>query len=144
MGIKTDEEIVFRVLGQIQRWLNRFLQFQFSDLMFNVQILHATHFNQKELFAMYLEAGQYGYPVKNRAAAMMGLEPIEVMNMAYLENDLLKLHEEFIPLQSSHTMVSGGEAGLGGGLAGNKNGRPEKSPDKKADETTRADDKPNA
>src|SRR5690606_12203316 len=104
MSIKTDEEIVFRALTQIQRWINRYLRFQFGDLLFNVSILHATQFNKKELFDMYLQAGQYGYPVKNHAAAMIGLEPIEVMNMAYLENDLLKLHEEFIPLMSSHTL----------------------------------------
>lgn len=137
LSVKTDEQIVFRVLNQIQRWVNRFLQFHFSDLLFNVQILHATEFNRKELFAMYLEAGQYGYPVKNRAAAMIGLEPIEVMNMAYLENDLLKLHEEFIPLMSSHTM---GAEGVGG--IADKGGAPKKKPDEISDESARRQDKP--
>src|SRR5690606_39850254 len=52
MSIKTDEEIVFGVLTQIERWVNRFLKFQFKDLMFNVSILHVTHFNRKEMFDM--------------------------------------------------------------------------------------------
>src|SRR5690606_25750088 len=118
MSVKTDEQIVFGVLNQLQRWINRYLGFRFKDLLFNVTILHATEFNKKEIFAMYLEAGQYGVPVKSHISAVVGLEPIEVMNMAYLENVLLKLHEEFIPLMSSHTMGIDGAAGVGSGSAG--------------------------
>lgn len=133
-GIKTDEEIVFDVLTQIERWVNRYLKLNFKDLFFNVSILHLTHFNRQEMFKMYIEAGQYGLPVKNHISAVVGLSPIETMNMAYLENDLLEMHEEFIPLKSSHTM-SGKDL---------EEGRPEKDDDDKADETIREEDKPNA
>lgn len=139
MSIKTDEQIVFGVLTQIQRWVNRYLGYQFKDLLFNVSILPVTEFNKKEMFSMYLEAAQYGYPTKNHAAAVLGLEPIEVMNMAYFENDILKLHEKFIPLMSSHTMGAEGAAGLGG-----TGGAPKKEPANVSDETARSQDKPNA
>src|SRR5205085_2599340 len=113
MSIKTDEEIVFGVTAQINRWLNRYLGYQFSgDLMFNVNILNITHFNRDEMFKMYMQAGQYGVPIKSHLCATVGLDPIETMNMAFLENDLLKLHEEFVPLFSSNTMsVQLGEDG---------------------------------
>lgn len=143
MSIKTDEEIVFGVLTQIQRWVNRYLRFHFGDLMFNVNILHVTHFNRKEMFDMYIQSGQYGIPVKSHISAVVGLEPIEVMNMAYLENDLLKFHEEFIPLSSSHTMGSGRASGLGSGSVGNTGGAPKKDPDAISDEGARAQDKQN-
>lgn len=138
LGIKTDEEIVFGVLTQIERWVNRYLKFQFSDLMFNVDILDVTHFNQEEKFKMYLESAQYGIPVKSHVSATIGLSPIETMNMAYLENDILEMHEKFIPLMSSHTMSVD--------ELGNKaeDGRPKSDPSKVSDETARAEDKPNA
>ncbi|MGA9219595.1 MAG: hypothetical protein WBZ57_00215 [Pseudomonas graminis] len=140
MSIKTDEEIVFAVLTQIERWLNRFLKSEFKDLLFNVDILHVTEFNKQEMYKMYLEVGQFGLPVKNRLSAVVGLDPIEVMSMSYLENDLLKMHEEWIPLMSSHTMGDGAVAGQQSGA----NGRPKKDPSKVSDETARAKDKPNA
>lgn len=138
MSIKTDEEIVFGVLTQIERWLNRYLKFNFKELLFNINILHVTHFNRQEMYKMYLEAGQYGIPVKNHLSAVVGLSPIETMNMAYLENDLLKMHEEFIPLMSSHTM-GGDEIGAKG-----EDGRPNKSATEVSDETSRGQDKPSA
>lgn len=135
MSIKTDEEIVFGVLTQIERWVNRYLKFNFKDLLFNINILHLTHFNRQEMFKMYIEAGQYGLPVKNHISAVVGFSPIETMNMAHLENDLLKMHEEFIPLRSSHTMSDKDIK---------SEGRPNLDEDEKSDETARADDKPNA
>jgi hypothetical protein len=141
MSIKTDEEIVFGVLTQITRWLNRYLKFEYSNLMFNVDILHVTHFNRQDMYKMYLEAGQYGLPVKNHLSATIGLSPIETMNMAYLENDILELHEKFIPLQSSHTM-SGDE--LVAGQQKGEDGRPKKEATEVSDETARGQDKPNA
>jgi hypothetical protein len=137
MSIKTDEEIVFSVLTQIERWLNRYLKFEFADLMYNVRILHVTHFNRQEMYKMYLEAGQFGIPVKSHLSATVGLDPIETMNMAYLENELLKMHEEFIPLQSSHTMSD--DVSQNG-----EDGRPKKDATEVSDETSRGQDKPNA
>jgi len=137
MSVKTDEEIVFAVVTQIQRWLNRYLRFQFKDLLFNVEILHVTYYNQQETYKMLVESGTYGVPVKNRLSAVVGLDPLEAMNMAYLENELLKMHEEWLPLMNSHTM--GEEVPQNGA-----DGRPKKDPKKVSDETARAQDKPNA
>jgi hypothetical protein len=138
MSIKTDEEIVFGVLTQIERWLNRYLKFEHNNLFFNVRMLHITRFNQKEMFDMYMQAGQFGVPVKSHISATVGLEPIEMMNMAHLENNILKMHEEFIPMMSAHTMTDeqGNEDG--------GDGRPKKKASETSDETARSQDKPNA
>src|SRR5699024_1806799 len=93
MGIKTDEQIVFDVLTQIERWVNRYIKLNVKgEMLFNVDILDVTQFNKKEMFDMYLQASQYGLPVKNHLSATIGLSPIETMSMAYLENDILELH----------------------------------------------------
>lgn len=136
MSIKTDEEIVFNVLTQIERWLNRYLKFMFKDLMFSVSILHVTHFNRKEMFDMYMSAGQYGIPVKNKLSAVVGFSPIETMNMAYLENDLLEMHKEFVPLMSSHTMSDKSIQDI------NEGGREKLDDDELSDEGARTRDKP--
>lgn len=133
-GIKTDEQIVYTLISQINTWINRYLRFNFKDLMFNLTLLNVSYFNAKEVFDMYLQAGQYGVPVKSHLCAVVGLEPVEMMGMAYLENDLLKLQEEFIPLQSSHTQ-SGGDNGDG------SNGAPKKDANELTDEGAKSRDK---
>lgn len=143
LSVKTDEQIVFGALTQIERWLNRFLKFNFKDLLFNVSILHVTHYNRADMFKMYLEGGQYGSPLRNHLNAVIGFSPIETMNMAYLENEILKMHEQFIPMMSSHTMGADEIAEQ----TGNKNGTdgaPKKDAKDVSDETARSEDKPNA
>ena len=145
MSIKADEEIVFTLLTQIERWLNRYLKNEFSDLLYNVNILPVTRFNQDIMYKMYLESATYGVPVKSHLSATVGLDPIEVMNMAYLENDLLEMHEGWIPLQSAHTMSNEEEQPKESGTSASKEGRPAQTdPSKVADETARGKDKPNA
>lgn len=136
-SIKTDEEIIFGVLTQIERWINRYFKFQFADLYYGVKMLPVTYFNQEVTYKMYLELATYGAPTKLMMVATAGLEPIEVINMAYLENEILNLNEEFIPLQSAHTMPN--EEGVDPNATG---GRPKTK--KPSDETTRAKDKPSA
>lgn len=133
MSIRSDEEMVFSLLTQIERWLNRYLKLKFSDLMFNVSILPVTRFNQSEMYKMYLEGGSMGVPVKSHLSATLGLDPIEVMNMSFLENDILKMHEEWIPLQSSHTMTDEGGNG--------KDGAPKKDATSISDEGAKSRDK---
>lgn len=137
MSIKTDEEIVFAVLTQIQRWLNRYLKEEFSELLFHVNILHVTIFNQQEMYKMFLESAQFGAPVKSHLVATIGLDPIEVMNMSFLENDILKMHEEWIPLQSAHTMGDDDAVAQQKG----KEGTPKKSAEAISDEGARSRDK---
>lgn len=137
-SIKVDEELVFKYLAQVERWLNRYLKIKFNKLMFNISVLPITTFNQKEKYDMYINAGQYGFPVKSEIGAVLGLSPVEVMSKAYLENDILKMHEQFIPLQSSHTQGSSEEVVE---VDSNKEGRPEVDAKDASDETARAKDK---
>ena len=143
-SIKTDEELVFITLSQMKRWLNRYLKFKYGkNLMFNVDLLNITEFNQKEKYDMYIGAGQYGLPVKSHIASILGLKPIEVMSMAYLENDLLEMHKEFIPLQSSHTMSN--DVNENESSTRSESGGRDKLPEnERSAETERNDTKPSA
>lgn len=115
MSVISDEAVVFNLLSQVERWLNRYLRFEFKELYFNVKMLPVTWYNREKMHQMYLMSAQYGVPVKSHLSAVVDLEPIEVMNMSYLENDLLKMHEEWIPLVSSHTQTNEDMANQSGG-----------------------------
>jgi hypothetical protein len=109
-SIQTDEEIIFGVLTQLERWLNRKVKkFLKSYKYFRVNMLNITIFNAKEVFDNSFKAAQYGLPTKMMAASALGINPSSLMNMAFLENDVLNLHEKFIPLKSSHTSNSNEE-----------------------------------
>jgi hypothetical protein len=103
LSIKTDEEIAFSVLRQIERWINKKLKSVSGAYKFKVNMLDITVFNKDAMFEMYLKAAQFGLPTKTMACASLGLSPNAVSSMCYLENDILGLHDKFIPLQSSHT-----------------------------------------
>lgn len=134
LSIKTDEEIIFSMYMQIERWLNRRIKLLSLSEYFSITILPITVFNRDEMFKMYMESGNAGFPVKNHIASTIGLEPIETMTMAYLENDLLKMNENFVPLLSAHTSTKEDLEG----------GRPEKDAKEISDETARSKDKPDA
>lgn len=103
-SIATDEQIVFALLRQFQRWTNRFVKYAHGETMFSIEILDVTYFNQEKYYKHLLELSQYGIPVKTLIPASVGIEPIEVVGLSHLENEVLGIHESWIPLQSSHTM----------------------------------------
>lgn len=102
-SIIADEQSVFAILRQIERWINRKLKFNNTKYKFKVNILDITRFNQREKIAEELKAAQYGLPNKIRLFVSMGNSQSSIEGMNFLENDILELHDKFIPLSSSHT-----------------------------------------
>jgi hypothetical protein len=102
-SVQTDEQILFAVLRQIERWLNRKVKNYLTQYKFKVRFLNTTVFNVDDVFEKYLKAAQFGMPVKNALAASVGLTPSSMSSMAFLENDVLNLSATLQPLASSHT-----------------------------------------
>lgn len=123
-SITSDEQIIFDVLNQIERWVNRKLKKQTGNMKFYIRFIQNTQFNRDEVFSRYLKAAQASAPVKTEMMASLGITPSEMLNKTILENEIFKLHEKFIPLVSSHTQ-SGDEA----------SGRPQVSEDEQSDST---------
>lgn len=126
-GIKysttADEQSLFGILRQIERWINRKLKFNSGKYKFKINILDITTFNRKEKVAEELKAAQYGLPNKIKLFASMGNSQSSIETMSFLENDILDLHTRFIPLSSSHTQ--GGNDDINSPTDGDK-GRPSK------------------
>ena len=121
-SIITDEEVVFAMLRQIERWMNRKLKNQSGVYKFKFKMLDITVFNREEKQKQYLESAQYGIPVILEIGATLGLTPLDFVSKVTLESDILGLHDILKPLQSSFNKVEEGEKG-----------RPEKSDSKISD-----------
>lgn len=97
----TDEQSVFAILRQIERWINRKLKFNEKKYKFKINLLDITHTNRKDMVTELLKACQFGLPYKSKLFVSMGASQSSMSSMEFLENDILGLHENWIPLQSS-------------------------------------------
>lgn len=116
-SIMTDENLVFAVLRQIERWVNRKIKKMSGNYKYKFEFLDMTIFNKDTYYEKFLKAAQFGVPVKLEIGAALGLSPLDVINKAFLENDILGLNDLFIPLSSTHTQSL------------DEGGRPKKSED---------------
>lgn len=106
-SLRVDENSVFAIIQQFERWFNRFIKYKFGrDFIFRINILPITNFNEDTYYKKYLEVATYGLPVKTRIASAIGLEPLDMYNMLFIENDVFELHTRLVPLASSHTMAT--------------------------------------
>lgn len=102
-SIIADEQIIFDVLRQIERWLNRKLKKMSGTIKFHVNFLDVTNYSKTEETDRLLKAGQYGLPDIMRIGALMNMSPNQLYNKAVIENNILGLHELLKPLSSAHT-----------------------------------------
>lgn len=128
-SIITDEEVVFAMLRQIERWVNRKLKNLSGTYRFKFKMLDITVFNREEKQKQYLESAQYGIPVILEIGATLGITPLDFVNKVTLESDILGLHEILKPLQSSFNKIE------------DKGGRPEKADGKISDSGQKNKDK---
>ena len=101
------------LLGEIEIWMNRHLSYNLSNPA-KVKYLETSPWMKNEKKKELIESAQYGVPVKMAVAALDGFSPLEVLRMQFLENDVLSLHNSWIPLQSSYTQ-SGNNSNDSGG-----------------------------
>lgn len=110
-AVKFDENTVFAVLRQFERWVNRKLKDKSKRTNFKVEFLDITKDNRDEAINKYKEASTLGLPAKTRYCASIGLSPSDIKNGMFLENEVLGITENFVPLQSSHTQSGDNQVG---------------------------------
>lgn len=101
-SITTDIQTIFGILRQLERIINRKLKLTTRKYKFKINILDITRFNRKDIVAEELKVAQFGIPNKTRLVTSMGMSQSSINSMTFLENDILELHEKWIPLKSSH------------------------------------------
>lgn len=137
MSIKTDEQVVFSILNQFERWVNRYMILNKISKNFKCVMIDVTNFSRADLTKEYIQNSQYGFPVKMALASLSGIEPIAFSGLLKFENEILKLPENMTPLSSSFN-TSGKD------IVDEEGGRPtnKEAGESDSDETQRAKDKP--
>lgn len=120
------------LLPQIQKWINLYLDYALTDHAF-VKYYEVSPYTRQTKKKQLLESGQNGVPDKLAIAAMDGISPLEVLSLDILENKILKLHENWIPLSTSYTQ-SGASGAVG-------QGAPTKDSDDLSDEGAKSREK---
>lgn len=111
-SVITDEALSWSLVKQIERNINRFIdKFNSNDYKFKIEILPTTIFNWMEVHKSYITSASFGLPTKIKAGAALGISPNSFNNLLYLENNILKLTEIMIPMQSSNTLSSDDKGG---------------------------------
>ena len=101
-SIKVDENKMSGLYNQIETLLTKKMKRRFKNF-FKIKLPHVTKFNKDEMVDRLLKNAQFGIGSKMELLAILGYTPAEVDGILMLENDLLKLIEKMLPLQSSHT-----------------------------------------
>lgn len=112
-SVKTDEQKIFKIYRQFERIINRKLKKVF-DGRFMIKILDMSKFTQKETTELLLKTTQVSMPTKTMTTASLGLTPLETMGLEVLENQVLELHKNWIPPQSSYTQSGSDVTDKGG------------------------------
>lgn len=110
-AISVDESTMFKILRQIERWVNRKLKDENKKIHFKVTFLNITEHSRKEMIDKYKEASALGLPVKRHFCASLGLSPSDIQNSILLENDVMDITNKLIPLSSSYTQTSDDKGG---------------------------------
>ena len=103
-SILNDMSLMMILANKYSRFFTHVFNelFANSNVNFLFKILPLTHYNRKEFLDDAFKLAQSGYSFLLPAIAS-GLNQREIVNIKSLENEVLKLNEQFIPLSSSYT-----------------------------------------
>lgn len=107
LSVKPDEQISFAVMNQISRYFNRKIKKLDLEYSFEIRFLEQSIFNEQSFSDSLFKGGQYGVAgAKLMYTASLGLEPSDVVGLAYLEDDILGVGKNMFvrPFISSNTM----------------------------------------
>lgn len=77
-----------------------------------IKYMEVTPYNKDEKITQIKDAASLGLPVKTQYMTLLGLSPLDGYSLSYLENNILKLQDNWkYPLQSSYTQSNDNESG---------------------------------
>lgn len=147
---QRDAMFMYKLREQIAVWMNYYIgsvckKRISKNTKFVFSYLDISYKNREEMIGSYLEGAQYGFS-KIVPQVALGVKQRYIESLTTFENDVLKLHEKLVPLQSSHTMSAKSDNSGDGKqtktedkeaqkVSDNKNGRPSLDDNKKQDST---------
>ena len=134
-SLRYDTSLMMILGNKYSSFISRVLNRVYGNgqINFKYNLLSITHHNEQDFISDSFKLAQSGYSFLLPSIAQ-GISQRDLINLKTLENDLLKMQDKLIPLQSAYTQ-SGGEE--------DQTGRPSLDPDKKSDKTTANEDSKN-
>lgn len=109
-SLKVDSAMVWKLVECVERWIRRYIMYNSTgSTKYFFDILRVDIFNKKAEVDRELSLASSGVPNKLQLAATNGENPFRALSNQYFENEILGLHESWIPLKTSYTM-SGDDA----------------------------------
>lgn len=135
LSLQNTMSFVGKMNDKIANWLQVFLygHMTFGKMEPIVQILPVTYYNKDKMVDSYLKAAQNGYSKMLPFIANGGSQSSLIATLT-MENDILKLQDQLIPLQTSYTQSGKSSS------TGNSVGRPPLDDADKTPETIRTSD----
>lgn len=109
-SVKVDEQRLFGLYRQIEAFVNKKLILMFKG-RYRIKILNMSKFSEKDTVEMFTSAMTTSAPTKTTLMASLGFTPMDIIGLEVLENQVMKLHEKWIPPQSAFTQSGDGEGG---------------------------------
>lgn len=106
----ADESMTWEIVKCIGVAINRILQKQSFAKNYRMVFLPCGRYTRGDYQKSLTSVLQYGLPVVTPLMASMGFEPLYALGLNHIENNVLKLNERLVPLQSSNT-ISSADAG---------------------------------
>lgn len=101
--IKADTQLaISSLLPQTQAWLNRFLSYKIANPA-RVKFMEISVYTRDWMRDALTTQAEYGMPVKLLLNTLNGFSEKDTIALNYLEENILKLSDKFVPLQSAHT-----------------------------------------
>lgn len=112
IAVKVDEAYVYSFMNQFERVFNALLKKLSGTYKFKMQFIRYTVFSKDKVIESYKTAATLGVPgSKVGYAAMVGVPQSDAEGMSFIENDLLDIPNQWIPLKTSYTQTA--EEGAG-------------------------------
>lgn len=106
-SIKVDVAWVWRIVESIEKWIQRYIAYNSTgSAKYFFEILRVDIFNKKNAIESELSLANSGVPNKLKLAATSGINPLETVSAQIFENQMLEIHKNWVPLQTSYTMSS--------------------------------------
>lgn len=104
-SLKVDSAMVWKLVECVERWIRRYIMYNSTgSTKYFFDILRVDIFNKKAEVDRELSLASSGVPNKLQLAATNGENPFRALSNQYFENEILGLHESWIPLKTSYTM----------------------------------------
>ena len=106
LSTKPDEKISFQLMYQVERNFNLLQKLKGRSYTFKMKFLNQSIYDKANVQDSYSKSAMYGVSgAKTLYAASLDLSPADVINLSYIEDEVLKMTEEIFnkPTQTSNT-----------------------------------------